>query len=143
MRLSTEPDTFCGRLHQGLAGIGFPADDPGAFAREFNRRHQGAAITADATRKWLLGEAIPTQARLQSIARWLNVSPHWLIYGGPSPVRRQQAGASAPLLPHMPDLGVLADLHLLDDAHRRLARQFVATLLAMQVERAASQHRVI
>jgi len=35
-------------------------------------------VTAHATRKWLLGDAIPAQDNLQEIARWLEVPAHWL-----------------------------------------------------------------
>jgi hypothetical protein len=38
-------------------------------------------ISSHAARKWLIGEAIPTQDRIQVLAVWLNVSPSWLGFG--------------------------------------------------------------
>lgn len=124
MRPPIEPDSFQARLRLGLDNIGFPSDNPGALAREFNRRHRGAPISVDATRKWLLGEAIPTQAKLRSIAAWLSVSPQWLGFGnaGRDP-RAAHAGE---------DLALVAELHQLDDKYQRLARQFVHKLVALQ-----------
>ncbi|CUI08804.1 hypothetical protein [Massilia antarctica] len=127
MRLPPETDSFRARLCLGLKNIGFPSDNPGALAREFNRRHHGAPITVDATRKWLLGETIPTQAKLRSIAAWLLVSPGWLGFGdgeqGHPDVIKARAAA---------DLALIADLHLLDEKYQCLARQFVRKLLELQ-----------
>lgn len=37
-------------------------------------------MTAQTLRKWLLAEAIPTQAKLISLVEWLAVSPQWLRF---------------------------------------------------------------
>lgn len=54
---------------------------PTIVQREYNIRSNQPPITSHAARKWLMGEAIPTQDRLQVLADWLNVSPSWLRYG--------------------------------------------------------------
>ncbi len=54
---------------------------PSCFVRGFNLRAEGATVTAHAARKWLLGEAIPTQQRIVIIAKWLNVNAAWLRFG--------------------------------------------------------------
>lgn len=54
---------------------------PSAFARSFNERAEGCAVTAHAARKWLVGKAIPTQERIVVIAKWLNVNASWLRFG--------------------------------------------------------------
>lgn len=38
-------------------------------------------VTTLAARKWLMGEAMPTQDRIQLLAEWLNVSASWLRFG--------------------------------------------------------------
>ena len=38
-------------------------------------------VTTHAARKWLMGEAMPTQDRIQLLAEWLNVSASWLRFG--------------------------------------------------------------
>jgi hypothetical protein len=128
MPASTAPDTFCTRLHQALDGVGFRAASPAALAREFNRHHPGAPITAHATRKWLRGEAIPTQARLRSLAAWLTVSPDWLVFG--------QSGHAAPPSSAVAGAALFDDLQRLDAAQRRMAQQLVRTLLKLQLARA-------
>jgi transcriptional regulator with XRE-family HTH domain len=125
-------DNFRTRFHQGLHKVACPADSPIAVAREFNRRHAGAPVTAHAVRKWLLGESIPTQARLRTIAAWLEVSPAWLVFGAnEAPTQRLQAG-TRPAAGIGIDPALLADYHVLDEAHRYLVRQFVQTLLKVQ-----------
>ncbi|MEO7494924.1 MAG: hypothetical protein ABIT83_18405 [Massilia sp.] len=135
MRLPIEPDSFRQRLLQGLRKIGFPPDSPTALAREFNRRHSGTPVTVHAARRWLLGQAVPTQGKLRSIALWLEVSPEWLRFGhsSPMPQARPARGRGAPLDPA--DLALLADIGLLCDADQRLARDFVHALFKLQTKR--------
>ena len=119
-------DSFHTRLRQGLDGIGFASASPADVARAFNRRHPGAPITAHATRKWLRGEAIPTQVRLRSLAVWLEVSPAWLVYGHTG---ETAAGVQA-------GLEWMVELQWLDTPQNRLVRQLVRTLLKLQLARA-------
>lgn len=41
----------------------------------------GTPVTPHAVRKWLIGEAIPTQEKILVLAKWLNVSAAWLRFG--------------------------------------------------------------
>ena len=72
---------FADRLHAALAAAGQPVS-PTAFARAYNLRADGAAVTLHGARKWLKGEAFPTQGKLLVLARWLNVNATWLRFGG-------------------------------------------------------------
>lgn len=54
---------------------------PIVLEREFNQRYWGQPITVQAVRRWLRGEAIPSQDKMQVLAEWLNVEPHVLRYG--------------------------------------------------------------
>jgi hypothetical protein len=54
---------------------------PTIVQREYNSRSHQLPITSHAARKWLMGEAIPNQDRLQVLAEWLNVSPSWMRFG--------------------------------------------------------------
>jgi transcriptional regulator with XRE-family HTH domain len=49
--------------------------------RAFNAQNPELAISVHAARKWLMGEAMPTQARLRELAAALAVSPTWLRFG--------------------------------------------------------------
>ena len=50
--------------------------------REFNLRWPATPVRRQTVWKWLNGEAIPTQDKLQELAKWLKVEPHQLRFGG-------------------------------------------------------------
>jgi len=52
--------------------------------RAFNSRYYGRSVTMQAVRRWLRGEAIPSQEKLQVLADWLKIEPHVLRYGAPA-----------------------------------------------------------
>jgi transcriptional regulator with XRE-family HTH domain len=49
--------------------------------KEFNSRYWGRSVTFQAVSRWLRGEAIPSQEKLQVLADWLRIEPHVLRYG--------------------------------------------------------------
>ncbi len=69
--MSTERLNFSERLRQTLRNAGYPPDSPTQLARNFNLRYTGRQITVHAARKWLVGEAVPTQEKLRTLAHWL------------------------------------------------------------------------
>jgi hypothetical protein len=71
---------FAKRVAAALLARGMPAS-PTELQRAFNARNPKLAISVHAARKWLMGEAIPTQARLRELAAVLAVSPTWLRFG--------------------------------------------------------------
>jgi transcriptional regulator with XRE-family HTH domain len=87
---------FSERLTQELKRIGQPIGSPTQIARAFNKRFSGEPVRAQAVRKWLLAEGMPSQPKLLALAKWLGVSAQWLRYGiGPkievnSPLSEQQ-----------------------------------------------------
>ena len=54
---------------------------PTALARDFNLRWRGVPVTVNATRKWLMGQAMPTMDKLAVLANMLNASQDWLRWG--------------------------------------------------------------
>jgi transcriptional regulator with XRE-family HTH domain len=50
--------------------------------REFNLRWPANPVRRQTAWKWLNGQAIPTQDKLQELAKWLKVEPHQLRFGG-------------------------------------------------------------
>jgi transcriptional regulator with XRE-family HTH domain len=55
------------------------------LASEFNLQHRGGdGVSVQSAHKWLSGKSIPAPDKLVTLARWLNVSAHWLHYGPPS-----------------------------------------------------------
>ena len=69
------------RLKEALRRVGDDGSSPTRLAREFNRRYPGAPVTLHATRKWLNGEALPSQDKLRVLAEWLGMEPGWLRFG--------------------------------------------------------------
>ncbi len=99
---------FSERLKSSLraAGLSLRASD---FARAFNARADGAAVTAHAARKWLRGEAIPTHEKLVIMAVWLGINAAWLRYGDahvdlPAGEVIPEANISTPALALMNDI---------------------------------------
>lgn len=54
---------------------------PAVLEREFNQRYWGKAVTLHGVRRWLLGETVPSQDKLLTLAQWLKVEPQTLRYG--------------------------------------------------------------
>lgn len=75
-----EKTEFSQRLRQAMESNGYPIR-PIILEREFNTRYWGRPITVQAVRRWLRGEAIPSQEKLQVLADWLKVEPHVLRFG--------------------------------------------------------------
>ena len=71
---------FSKRLIWALEVLGVP-NSATIVQREYNSRSNQPPVTTQAARKWLMGEAIPTQDRIQVLAKWLNVSASWLRFG--------------------------------------------------------------
>ena len=76
----SEKQEFSERLRAAMHALRF-APSAAVLEREFNLRWSGNPIRRQAAWKWLNGEAIPTQDKLQELARWLKVEPHHLRFG--------------------------------------------------------------
>ena len=71
---------FAERLAVALAARGMPVNAT-ALQRAFNAQNPVLAISVHAARKWLMGESIPTQARLRVVTDVRGVSAVWLRFG--------------------------------------------------------------
>lgn len=130
MNPSIEREGFSERLQQALRNADYSPDSPTQLAREFNIRFEGRPITVHAARKWLVGEAIPTQEKLRTLAQWLGVPAEWLRFGGSD----SQSTIEGPALSarfESADVKLVADLQRLDAHHQALAREFIRMLLRM------------
>ena len=75
-----EKAKFAGRLREAMTQGGY-ALRPVVLEREFNTRYWGRSITLQAARRWLRGEAIPAQDKVQVLAEWLKIEPEVLRFG--------------------------------------------------------------
>jgi transcriptional regulator with XRE-family HTH domain len=130
MNSTNERESFSERLQQALKNAHYSPDSPTRLAREFNIRFEGRPITVHAARKWLVGEAIPTQEKLRMIAQWLGVPADWLRFGGDGAAPSGE-GANGAARFESADVKLIADLQRLDEHHRQLAREFIRMLVRM------------
>ncbi len=132
MNSTNERESFSERLQLALKNAHYSPDSPTRLAREFNIRFEGRPITVHAARKWLVGEAIPTQEKLRMIASWLGVPADWLRFGGPedAPVNGEGSTNGGARF-ESADVKLIADLQRLDEHHRQLAREFIRMLVRM------------
>jgi transcriptional regulator with XRE-family HTH domain len=129
MNSSNERESFSLRLQQALKNAHYSPDSPTRLAREFNIRFEGRPITVHAARKWLVGEAIPTQEKLRMIAHWLGVPADWLRFGGRECGVNGAETHGALARFESADVKLIADLQRLDDHHRQIAREFIRMLV--------------
>jgi transcriptional regulator with XRE-family HTH domain len=123
LKISSEREGFKLRLHQALQNRHYSIDRPTQLARDFNARFNGPSVTVHAVRKWLIGESIPTQDKMRTLAEWLRVSVEWLRYGNDDSVPTKVPASSSEYVT------LVADLQLLNSHDQTLVREIVRILL--------------
>jgi len=135
MNSSNERESFSQRLQQALKNAHYSPDSPTRLAREFNIRFDGRPITVHAARKWLVGEAIPTQDKQRMIAQWLGVPAEWLRFGGAEHGTPEGEGANGVSRFESADVKLIADLQRLDEHHKQIAREFIRMLVRVNYQK--------
>jgi len=120
--MSSEGKHFSDRLQKALKEAGYSAYGPTELAHQFNKRFTGHPVSVHAARKWLMGEAIPTQDKVRVLAEWLTVPAEWLRFGGYESTDGKPA-STANIEPAYSRL--IADVQRLDPAQRTLVFEFV------------------
>lgn len=75
-----EKAEFAQRSRAAMQFAGYEAR-PAVLEKQFNTRYWGRSVTFQAVSRWLRGEAMPAQDKMQVLAEWLKVEPHVLRYG--------------------------------------------------------------
>lgn len=133
MKAAIEREDFSERLQQSLRNANYSPDSPTQLAREFNVRFSGRPITVHAARKWLVGEAIPAQEKLRTLAQWLGVTAEWLRFGGDMPHNGAHPEQSSRF--DTDDVKLIADLQRLDDEYRIVAREIIRMLVRISARK--------
>ena len=124
MEAIKEREQFSKRLKETLKRAGEVSDSPAALVRAFNRRYPGNPVTDYAARKWLRGEAIPSQDKLRVLAQWLGVTNDWLRFGeGAKPGKHLVSDESS-----VPDYELMRAIAILSEDHQTVVRELVAAL---------------
>ena len=76
-----EKKEFSERLREAMKAQGLEISGS-VLEREFNTHWLGTPVRRQTAWKWLNGEAIPTQDKIQELAKWLKVEPQQLRFGG-------------------------------------------------------------
>ncbi len=92
MPTAQEKAAFSERLKFALRNSDRPIKGATDLARLFNLQHRWVGIAVQSAHKWLNGLAIPTADKIATLAKWLNVSEHWLHYGPPPDESGQTTG---------------------------------------------------
>ena len=134
MKASIEREDFSSRLQQALRNADFSPDSPTQLAREFNVRFAGRPITVHAARKWIVGEAIPTQEKLRTLAQWLGVAAEWLRFGDDeTPGKARESDATSRF--ESDDVKLITDLQRLDEHYRLIAREIIRMLVRINPQK--------
>lgn len=128
---------FTKRLKLALKRSNKKITTPAELALQFNLRHPNESITPQAAQKWLTGKAKPTADKIDTLAKWLAVSAHWLRYGSANgeqsiPTVRQTKS-------HQNPSGVLSNSELNLIAQVRQLSEHQQVLIAELVEQLAAE----
>jgi len=130
MNSTDEREGFRDRLQQALRNAQYAEVGPTQLAREFNTRFDGRAITVHAARKWLVGEAIPTQEKMRALAQWLGVTTEWLRFGA---MQHTPVSSNSTTDGYDPQHArVIDDLRRLNEHDQAIARDFIRMLIRMR-----------
>lgn len=80
LRMENAKEKFAQRLRKAMEQAGYETK-PSVLEREFNLRYWGKPMTLHGVRRWLVGEAIPNQDKLEVLADWLMITPQQLRFG--------------------------------------------------------------
>ena len=117
---------FSARLMACLRQTG-RSTSPTHLAAEFNAFFTGPSIHMHACRKWLLGEAIPTQEKLVVLAEMLGVTAEWLRFG----VKGKQAmeASHSPYQVSRRDMSILHSYQKLNKRDQQVVFALIKALL--------------
>lgn len=115
---------FTKRLNDALQKSG-RSNSPSALAVEFNARFSGPRVHLSSCRKWLMGDAIPTQEKLVVLAQMLGVTSDWLRFGDITRAMEQ----NSPTAFNKQELALLADFARLPQRDQQLLKKLVSVML--------------
>lgn len=136
MEAMNEKLAFSERLLQAMRQANIQVRSPTRLTLEFNLRYTGKPVTTQAVRKWLLGGAIPSQDKIFTLAKWLNVSTEWLRFGETTYTNRgvgNRIYADQDRQNYLVyDTELCSNINKLNDDHKKIIQEMVLTLLRLE-----------
>jgi hypothetical protein len=133
--MSRESTYFSSRLQKALKDAGYSAYGPTELAHQFNIRFAGHPISVHAARKWLMGDAIPTQDKIRVLSDWLMVPTEWLRFGG----NYTNGDSASPEKIDHTYSKLVADIRKLDTYNRKLVFEIIRLMSRLSESAASSQ----
>ncbi|WP_346795585.1 helix-turn-helix domain-containing protein [Halomonas sp. Bachu 37] len=119
---------FAERLKQAMHAAGYEAR-PSVLERLFNLHYWGKPVTYQAVRRWLRGDSIPEQDKLQVLAERLGIEPHVLRYGEAAGSRVGETHGKWEITIGGEELELLQAYRKLPDEQRQIVRQVMLAFL--------------
>lgn len=134
-----EKIAFAERLAAAMRAAGYEPR-PAVLEREFNLRYWGKPVTLQGVRRWLCGETLPQQEKLQVLAEWLGVEPQALRFGGSGSHRVNESRGAWDAAVSAEERRVLQRYLALPVAQRKVVAQVIeAFCRAERIESAEGQ----
>ena len=119
--------SFRSRFILALQAAKIPQSSPTRIAAEFNLRHYGKSISAQAVRKWLDGDTVPSPDKIATLGRWLGASPAWLLFGESAQPKIGEEGGHACSQPQL-----CGDFDRLTMKHQDMVLEMIAIMLGRE-----------
>jgi hypothetical protein len=119
---------FGKRLHKALVAAGYEPK-PAVLEREFNLKWDGMKpMTLHGVRRWLMGETIPGDDKIQVLAKWLKVEPQTLRFGEQSPRKIREDKAQWNIAIKHTERETFEAFLALPTPHKKLVREMITAL---------------
>jgi len=128
-------EEFSKRLRKALQDRGFGVGSPTRLAQIFNHHYPNLHASPQAVRKWLSGDSIPLHGKLQALAEWLEVSPHWLHYGEAVEAGHATQQPAAAYRSILPDQELVRQYRKLNPRQQQAVGEIITALAAKERRR--------
>ncbi|MBA2239095.1 MAG: helix-turn-helix domain-containing protein [Lysobacter sp.] len=125
--MSDERKEFSRRLAAAMSAAGHEPR-PSVLFKQFNSSFTGRSVSFQSASRWLNGQSIPEQDKLQVLARLYGVSPQALRFGDKPARAVAESRASWPEALNAADRSMLDAYLALAAERRKLVRELVQAL---------------
>lgn len=127
MTAAHEREGFRKRLEEALKKRGVHPVSPTRLAEDVGRI-MGRKVSAQAARKWLEGDAVPTIEKLKALGTLLQVAPYWLEYGDQGPIRGTAAQPPQAYRVSLSDRDLVKRYRRLDERQQQAIAEIITAL---------------